>query len=116
MPLIKMQTNVGCPKEKKDAMVKKLSKICASCTGKPEAYVMVVLETDSTIAMGGEIRLAAFLEVKGIGGLTPEVNKKISADICALLQSEMKIGSESVYINFTDVPAKNWGWNSGTFG
>ena len=114
--MIKMQTNVECSKEKKDALVKKLSKICASCTGKPETYVMVLLEDDSTIAMGGESRNAAFVEVKGIGGLTPEVNKKISAETCALLQAELKIDQDAVYMNFTDIAAKNWGWKGGTFG
>lgn len=115
MPLIKMQTNVSCEKEKKEQLTLKLSKICAECTGKPEAYVASMIEDDWTIAFAGKPADSAFVEVRGIGGLTPAVNKKLSAAICKMLETELGISGERVYINFMDVPATNWGWKGSTF-
>ena len=116
MPLIKVQTSVKCTKEKKEKAVKDLSKILTEGTGKPEKYVASIIEDDAVVAFAGEIAGSAFVEVKGIGGLTPSVNKALSASICKYLKAELGIDPDKVYINYTDVAATNWGWNSTTFG
>lgn len=116
MPLIKVLTSVKCEKEKKEKAVKALSKLLAEGTGKPEKYVASIIEDDAVVAFAGEIENSAFVEVKGIGGLTPSVNKALSASICKYLKSEMGIDPARVYINYTDVAATNWGWDSATFG
>jgi phenylpyruvate tautomerase PptA (4-oxalocrotonate tautomerase family) len=116
MPLIKMQTSVKCPDEQKKSLVLELSKLCAHCTKKPEAYVQAIIEDDAVIAFAGKIANSAFIEVKGIGGLTPAVNKELSAAISKLLEAKLKISPSEVYINFTEVLASNWGCNGSTFG
>ena len=116
MPLIKMQTSVKCPDEQKKSLVLELSKLCAHCTKKPEAYVQAIIEDDAVIAFAGKIANSAFIEVKGIGGLTPAVNKELSAAISKLLEIKLKISPAEVYINFTEISATNWGCNGSTFG
>ena len=116
MPLIKMQMSVKCSDEQKRALVLELSKLCSLCTKKPENYVQSIIEDDAVISFAGEIADSAFIEVKGIGGLTPAVNKDLSAAICKLLEGKLKISPSEVYINFTEVSASNWGCNGSTFG
>jgi phenylpyruvate tautomerase PptA (4-oxalocrotonate tautomerase family) len=116
MPLIKLQTSVECPKEKKEEISLELSRICAEGIGKPEAYVASVVEDDAVIAFGGAISPAAYVEVKSIGGLNSEVNNRLSAMICESLEKLLDIPGDHTYINFTDVSAQNWGCNSSTFG
>ena len=116
MPLIKMQTSVKCSDEQKNELAKALSGICASGIGKPEAYVASLVEDDAVFAFGGEIKDAAFVEVKSIGGLNGSVNGALSASICECIESKLGIPGNSVYINFTDVPASQWGCNGSTFG
>ncbi|MCX6985734.1 MAG: phenylpyruvate tautomerase MIF-related protein [Lentisphaerae bacterium] len=116
MPLIKMQTSVKCPDEQKKSLVLELSKICSHCTKKPESYVQAIIEDDAVISFGGKIANSAFIEVKGIGGLTSAVNKELSAAISKLLEVKLKISPSEVYINFTEVSACNWGCNGSTFG
>jgi phenylpyruvate tautomerase PptA (4-oxalocrotonate tautomerase family) len=116
MPLIKMQTSVKCSDEQKRFLVLELSKVCSHCTKKPENYVQAIIEDDAVIAFAGKIANSAFLEVRGIGGLTPAVNKELSAAISKLLEDELKISASEVYVNFTEVPASNWGCNGSTFG
>jgi phenylpyruvate tautomerase len=116
MPLVKILTSVKCDEKKKNSLVKQLSAATASGTHKPEEYVAAVLEDDAVISFRGEICKAAFAEVKGIGGLSPDVNKALSAEICKILEEELEISPSNIYINFTEVPATNWGWNGSTFG
>lgn len=116
MPLIKVECSEACQSAKKAEVVKNLSKILSSVTGKPEKYSMAVLRDDVVISFAGEIAKAAFVEVRGIGGLGPAVNKKLSAEICKYLNSALGIESANIYINFTDIAASNWGWDGATFG
>ncbi len=116
MPLIKMQTSVKCSDEQKRSLALELSKVCSICTKKPENYVQSIVEDDAVIAFAGKIADSAFIEVKGIGGLTPAVNKELSAAISRVLEDKLKIRPSEVYINFTEVSASNWGCNGSTFG
>ena len=116
MPLIKTVVSVECGKEKKDALALELSKICADGIGKPESYVASLVEDDASVAFGGSLSPAAFVEVRSIGGLNGGVNAGLSKSICSKLKETLGIPEDKVYINFTDVPANSWGWNGGTFG
>ena len=59
---------------------------------------------------------AAFVEIRSIGGLSSDVNRKLSQQVCKLLADSLGVPPERVYLNFTDVEAGNWGWNGSTFG
>ncbi len=115
MPLIKMETSVHLPDETKLALVQSLSGIVSQATGKPEQYVMATI-SDAEICMSGKIGAAAFIDVRSIGSINSQVNKKISKEIKELLEKEIGIEGGRVYLNFTDIPAGNWGWNGSTFG
>jgi phenylpyruvate tautomerase PptA (4-oxalocrotonate tautomerase family) len=63
----------------------------------------------------GKTGPGAFVDVRGIGGLNPETNVRLSKEICRILNQQMAIPADRVYLNFTDVPATHWGWNGKTF-
>ena len=115
MPLLKIQTSVIVPEGKKAQLLADASRIVAETTGKPEKYVMVVLQSGE-ILMAGASGPAAFLDVRGIGGLNKAVNGKLAKALCDLLKRELAIDPARVYATFTDVPAQNWGCNGATFG
>lgn len=114
MPYIGVSTSRDVPEEKREVVLKALSAAVAKSTGKPERYVMAVL-TRADVVFGGEVEDAAFVDVRGIGGLTQDVNNDMTQRICSLLEAVLGIEPGSVYITFTDVPATNWGWNNTTF-
>ena len=66
--------------------------------------------------MSGKDGDAAFVDIRSIGGLTEDVNRKLSQQVSKLLKDSLGIPSDRVYLNFTDVEAGNWGWNGNTFG
>lgn len=114
MPLIKLEV-LNASDEQCNNLLPKLSKMLAEITGKPEKYFMVTI-SKITLMMAGKPGPAAFADIRGIGGWTPAVNKKVSQALCTLLKENLQIPPDRVYMTFTDVPAANWGFNGGTFG
>ena len=115
MPLLKLETTVPLSEENGKPLLAALSKGVAGTTGKPEQYVMVTI-SHAAILMSGKAGDAAFVDVRGIGGLNAETNRKLSQQICNVLEDSLGIAPDRVYLNFTDVEAGNWGWNGNTFG
>jgi phenylpyruvate tautomerase PptA (4-oxalocrotonate tautomerase family) len=115
MPLLKLETTVALSDEKMKALLAALSKIVAGAIGKPEQYVMVVI-SPAAILMSGKPGDAAFVDIRSIGGLNDDVNQQLSQKIGSLLNESFGVPPDRVYLNFTDVPAANWGWNGDTFG
>jgi phenylpyruvate tautomerase len=115
MPLLRLEIGVPVPAARREALLTAASKALTEATGKPEGYVMVTL-AECAACMAGKAGPAAFADVRGIGGLTPAVNKEISRRLCALLKQELALPADSVYLTFTDVPAANWGWKGSIFG
>jgi len=67
------------------------------------------------MAMSGDPGEAAFVDVRSIGGLTGDVNRKLSQKVCKLLSDSLGVPQNRIYLNFTDVEASNWGWNGKIF-
>jgi phenylpyruvate tautomerase len=115
MPLLRLETTAVIPEGKQKALLVSLSRAVAETIGKPEQYVMV---TASQVAMlmSGKPGDGAFVDLRSIGGLSDEVSRKLSQQVCTLLKDSLGIPPDRVYLNFTDVDAGNWGWNGSTFG
>ena len=115
MPLLKLKTTVALADDKRQALLASLSKTLAQVTGKPEQYVMI---TASQVAMqmAGKPGDAAFVDVRGIGGLSGEVNRRLSQQLCRLLNETLGVPPNRIYLNFTEFEAGNWGWQGNTFG
>ena len=115
MPLLKLETTTALSDAQRQQLVPSLSRIVADTLGKPEQYVMVTTG-QASILMSGKPGDAAFVDVRSIGGLTSDVNRKLSQQVCKLLKESLGVPPDRVYLNFTDVKAGAWGWNGSTFG
>ena len=115
MPLLKLETTVLLSEDKRKALLVSLSKPIAETIGKPEQYVMVAA-SQAAMVMSGKVGDAAFVDIRSIGGLNDDVNRKLSQQVCKLLSDSLGISPDRVYLNFTDVEASNWGRNGSTFG
>ena len=115
MPLLKLETTVALTDEKRKSLLASLSKIVANTIGKPEQYVMVAV-SHSDIVMSGKAGTAAFVDLRSIGGLSGDANRKLTEGICDALEESLAIPPDRVYATFTDVQASHWGWDGATFG
>ena len=112
MPLINVRTSLPCVDDA-DELLKALSATLAQQTGKPEAYVMTLLETAVPMTFAGTTEPCAYVEIKSIGALKPPA---MTEAFCALISQRLSIPSSRIYIGFDDVKASAWGWNGKTFG
>ena len=115
MPLLKLETTVVLSEDKRKALLASLSKAVAGTIGKPEQFVMVTVG-QAAILMSGKAGDGAFVDIRSIGGLSGDVNRQLSQKIGSLLKESLGVPPDRIYLNFTDVPAANWGWNGDTFG
>ena len=113
MPFIQINTSSKSVLENDDLLQKNISKMVSDLTGKPENFVMTMLQKDTKMTFAGSDEACCFIEVKSIGSLNPSL---MSKSFCDLIASETNINTNRIYIEFVDVKASNWGFNSSTFG
>ncbi len=111
MPLITIRTSLAKLPESNE-FLKTVSKEISSLTGKPESYVMTLLETGIPMTFAGKTEPSCYVEVKSIGSISP---KEMSKSICNTIESWTEIPSSRIYINFEDVEGQMWGFNGTTF-
>ena len=68
-------------------------------------YVMIVLKGSIPIAFGGTEQPAAYGELVSIGGLNPDVNKKLSAAIATILETKLSVPKSRFFLKFYDTKA-----------
>ena len=113
MPFIQINTSSKSDVENVDLLQKDISKMVADLTGKPENYVMTMIQIDNKMTFAGSDEPCCFINVRSIGSLTPS---SMSKSLCELIASKTNINKNRIYIEFIDVKASNWGFNSSTFG
>lgn len=114
MPYLKIQTNHPVDASQSADLIKSASRLVADGLGKPERYVMVALEPPVPMVFAGSDAPTVFMELKSIG-LPESKTAGLSESLCQLVNSELGVPADRVYIEFQDAPRKMWGWDNGTF-
>ena len=112
MPFIQVNTSSQSLVEN-DLLQKEISKMVADLTKKPENYVMTMIQSNSQMTFAGSNEPCCFIQLKSIGSLSPS---SMSKSLCELIASKTNIEMNRIYIEFIDVKASHWGFNSTTFG
>ncbi|XP_023903302.1 uncharacterized protein LOC112015170 isoform X2 [Quercus suber] len=115
MPCLNISTNVGLDGVDTSSILSEATSTVAKLIGKPESYVMIVLKGSIPIAFGGTEQPAAYGELVSIGGLNPDVNKKLSAAIATILETKLSVPKSRFFLKFYDTKGSNFGWNGSTF-
>ncbi|XP_077213437.1 uncharacterized protein LOC143848384 isoform X1 [Tasmannia lanceolata] len=105
MPCLNISTNVSLDGVNTSSVLSEATKSVSKILGKPEAYVMIVLKGSVTMSFGGTEQPTAFGELVSIGGLNPDVNKKLSAAIATILETNLSIPKSRFFIKFYDTKA-----------
>jgi phenylpyruvate tautomerase len=111
MPLLQINTNIAI----KDpaSVVKEASKLVASMLGKPESYVMVVLNPELNLIFADSDEAAAHLKLKSLG-LPESETGQYSEQLCGFMEN-LGIKPARTYIEFSGPPRHMWGWDNSTF-
>ncbi len=115
MPFVSFDTNKSLSKQQSRQLMQRLSQLMAEKTGKSETYVMVKVKAEQEMQFAGTTDALAYLECKSIG-LTAEQARNLSQALASLINEELQIPADRIYIEFSRCEGAFWGWNGGTFG
>lgn len=114
MPLLRITANYFADSLDKNAVVKQFSSGVADILGKPESYVMVVLDENQTMSFAGSQDPMAYIELKSLG-LPDDRTTEFSQKLCALSETLLNISPSRIYIEFSSPQRHHWGWDNRTF-
>ncbi|MDT8451671.1 MAG: phenylpyruvate tautomerase MIF-related protein [Gammaproteobacteria bacterium] len=112
MPLLQITTNLSI--QNSTALGKDASRIIAGMLGKPESYVMVIINADTPLLFGGSEEAAVHIKLKSLG-LDESKTGDYSAHLCGFIQSKLDVSPSRIYIEFSNPARHMWGWDGGTF-
>jgi len=115
MPLLSLQTNLTIETAQKQTLLTTLSQMTAKILSKPESYVMISIQSETSMIFAGSEDPLAYVELKSLG-LPEDQTGEISTTICQTIKQQLDIDPARVYIEFNSGERHMWGWNNKTFG
>jgi len=117
MPTLIIKTNLPSLKDESISRLHKRGvEILSEILGKSPQYIMVLVEHGMSLSFAGcLVTPCAYLEVKNVGELTPEVTNALSAGLSEECSSALGINPNRIYTEFQQSQRHMWGWNGSTF-
>jgi phenylpyruvate tautomerase len=115
MPTLIIKTNADLAERTRAKLLGAASTAVAQLLGKPESYVMVLLEPVADMCFGGDMAPCAYLELKSLG-LPEERTPELSAALCRLIDEQLGVPKARIYIEFASPPRHLFGFDGRTFG
>ena len=115
MPCLQVFVNVKISDEQKKSLLTKLTAAINQTTGKPKAYIMVLIQDNHCMSFADTTEPCALMDFRSIGCIDRSKNKKHSATFSKILSDELNIPVNRIYISFANAPAENWGYDGDTF-
>lgn len=114
MPYIQTKVSVSLTKEKEQILKEKFGKAISLLPGKSEGWLMLDFADNCRLWFRGDnSEPAAFLQVQVFGAANGSAFEKLTAELTGILQSELNISPDHIYISYAATP--HWGWNGGNF-
>lgn len=114
MPLLNIQTNLPLDAGQSEDLIRAASQTVAGQLGKPENYVLVACQHNPHMLFAGSGDPLAYLELKSIS-LPEDRTAELSAGLCELIENQLDIPRDRVYIEFANAERHMWGWKGVTF-
>lgn len=114
MPYFKIETNREVDEVGREAFIPEAARFAARLLTKPEESVMVSLVSFAAMRFQANENPTAYVEFKSIG-LEREQCPEYAKAICEYLESSLGIAPQRIYIEFTDIDPKMFGWDKSTF-
>jgi len=114
MPLLEFFTNVAVADKK--GFLEAATKACAETLGKPEKFMMVLVQDNQALSFAGDTSAPAYLcTISSIGRLGIEENQKHSKVIQEFVEAKLNIPTSQGYVIFRDVVPSEWALGGQTF-
>ncbi len=114
MPYINLKTSKKVTAEEGLKVKTAFGKAIECFPGKSEAYLMVGIEDSIPMWFRGDNSAdTAIVDVDLLGAVNSEASEKMTEVICDVLEKELLISPDRVYVKYTGY--KDWGWNKNNF-
>lgn len=113
MPFINTKVTVRLSGPVKEELKEAFGKLIVTLN-KPESYLMVSIEDDCDLWLGGKkLDRGAYVAVSLFGSAPEEAYDRLTGQICTLLEEKLMIPGNAVYVTYH--PVADWGWNGHNF-
>lgn len=113
MPFIDARFTASLSESQKEELKSEFGRLIGTLN-KSETYLMVAIDGDKDLWMGGKkLEKAAYVAVSLLGNAAPELYSKMTAQFCELFAEKLGIPGENVYVTYH--PVSDWGWNGSNF-
>ncbi|XP_032561863.1 macrophage migration inhibitory factor-like [Chiroxiphia lanceolata] len=113
MPKFIVNTNISKDKIP-ESFTGELTQQLSKALDKPAQYLAIQISPDQMMSFGGSADPCAMCFLHSIGKIGEQENKVYSKLLCDLLNKELKIPSERIYVSFFNISPGNTGWNNNT--
>lgn len=114
MPYINLKTTKNVSADACEKVKSAFGKAIECFPGKSEAYLMVGIEGGAKLWFRGDASQdSAIVDVELLGAVNSEASEKMTAEICNILEDELGISPERVYVKYSGYA--DWGWNKRNF-
>lgn len=114
MPVLVINANVPQSNVTAD-LIKRLVTVVETSLSKPKEYIVVQVNGGQAMSWGGGDGACAAGRLTSIGAINRPNNDKLQSGVAHLLQKELGVSPDHLYITFEDVAPVNIGWKEGTF-
>lgn len=102
MPYIEVKIAKAASRKQERTITEKLGQAITLIPGKTEKGLMINISSDEHIYKGGEfLEYGAFVNVVLKSGADHAACEKLNEEIFAIMENDLKIPAENVYITFT---------------
>ena len=113
MPFIDAKVTVSLADAQKEALKTSFGKAIPTLH-KAETYLMVGIQDNCDLWMAGQkLARGAYVSVSLFGNASPADYSAMTGEICSILQDQLGIPGNSVYVTYH--PVSDWGWNGCNF-
>lgn len=113
MPFIDVKVSKKLTEEEKEQIKSDLGR-AISVMHKPESYLMVgICDGYDLYFAGNKLANGAFVSVSVFGGVNSSDTRKMTENICGILEKRISVAGRDVYVTYAGV--ENWGWNGSNF-
>ncbi|NXV05779.1 MIF factor, partial [Cettia cetti] len=114
MPKFIVNTNINKDKVP-ESFARELTQQLSKALGKPAQYLAIQNSLDHVMSLGGSTDPCAMCFFYSIGKIGEQENKVNSKLHCDLLNRQLRIPSDRIYISFFDLSPGIVGWHDTTF-
>lgn len=114
MPYLSILTNKSLSPSAERAFLAQATERIEALLGKSRAYIMVSIKSGQAMVFGGDSDPAAFVRLKSIG-LDDSQCPELAAALSQMLDAELDIPPDRVFIDFQNLDRARFAWNGKTF-